>query len=431
MRNGGSPLAHLPSSTATPLDPLRWLAPPQRTPEPQPPVRASDAATSALAHYNEIISQRMIYLYKKALTECAELAAHAQRVETARSIALAAWQRQEDAAHAQALAEEADIHHHRVDTFRAITNGFAINLDILAVEMASWHGADNAMVLLAMKCCKDDANVQGYLDGRAAMDLQNAAARVNVLATSRCQEDDAHAKAFASKADKRTRRETTLRATQLQYVAQLGFTSSSKFFAWVVECNASRDGAVAEAPNRSPALAEKALAEEQHCHETATQEKALADKANEQRQTAAWEKALADEAHEQRQTAKHATLLAVTALTKLKADPKVGYGGPPPTHFSPPLTAAEVAELDAAILDKRRRHETAVREKALAKDMRRQEETTKKQRCADDEHLMAPVLPPDPSNAAIRRIWVECALLAAPLDAILAEIKRNNIAHEA
>jgi hypothetical protein len=44
---------------------------------------------------------------------------------------------------------------------------------------------------------------------------------------------------------------------------------------------------------------------------------------------------------------------------------------------------------------------------------------------------MAPVLPPDPIYMAIRRIWVECALLAAPLDAILAEIKRDNITHKA
>jgi hypothetical protein len=91
MRNSGSPPAHLPSSTATPLDPLHWLALPQRAPEPQPPVRTSDAATSALAHYNEIISQLMISLYKQALAKCAKLAAHAQRVETARSVALAAW----------------------------------------------------------------------------------------------------------------------------------------------------------------------------------------------------------------------------------------------------------------------------------------------------------------------------------------------------
>jgi hypothetical protein len=93
----------------------------------------------------------MISLYKQALAECAELAAHAQRVETARSVALAAWQRQEDAAHVQALAEEVDIQRHHNDTFPAITNGFAINLNILAVKMVSWHGVDDAMALLAMK----------------------------------------------------------------------------------------------------------------------------------------------------------------------------------------------------------------------------------------------------------------------------------------
>ena len=182
----------------------------------------------------------------------------------------------------QALAKEADIRCHRDDTFRAITDGFAIDLDILAVEMASWHGVDDAMALLAMKRCKDNANVQGYLDGRAAMAPQKAAMRANVLAASRRREDDAYAKAFASATDKRNCRETTLRANQLRYVAQLGFTSSSEFFAWVVEFDASRDGAVAEAPNRTPVLAKKSLAKERRCHKTATQERALANEANKQ-----------------------------------------------------------------------------------------------------------------------------------------------------
>jgi hypothetical protein len=44
---------------------------------------------------------------------------------------------------------------------------------------------------------------------------------------------------------------------------------------------------------------------------------------------------------------------------------------------------------------------------------------------------MAPVLPPDPVIVAIWCIWVECALLTAPLDAILAEIECNDIAHKA
>ncbi len=75
--------------------------------------------------------------------------------------------------------------------------------------------------------------------------------------------------------------------------------------------------------------------------------------------------------------------------------------------------------------------ESALPKPALVEDKRRQEETTKKQRRSEDECVMAPVLPPDPVNAAIRRIWVECALLAAPLDAILAEIERDDIAHKA
>ena len=273
MRNGGSPPAHLPSSTAPPLDPLRWLAPPQRAPEPQPPVRTSDAATSALAHYEEIMSQQMISLHEQALAECAELAAHAQRVETARSVALAAWRRQEDAAHAQALAEEADIRRNRDDTFRAITDGFAIDLDILAVEMASWHGADDAMALLAMKRREDDANAQGHLDGRAAMALRTAATRTNVLVASCRREDDAYAKAFASATDKRNRRETTLRANQLRYMAQLGFTSSSKFFAWVAECDASWDGAATESDvqRRHEVVLAAEAADVQRRHESAAQ----------------------------------------------------------------------------------------------------------------------------------------------------------------
>jgi hypothetical protein len=57
-----------------------------------------------LAHYNKIISQR---IFNQALAKCAKLAAHAQRAMTALSVAMATWQHQEDAAHAQALAEKA------------------------------------------------------------------------------------------------------------------------------------------------------------------------------------------------------------------------------------------------------------------------------------------------------------------------------------
>ncbi len=54
-----------------------------------------------------------------------------------------------------------------------------------------------------------------------------------------------------------------------------------------------------------------------------------------------------------------------------------------------------------------------------------------KQRRSDNECVMVPVLLPNPVNAEIRCIRVECSLLTAPLDAILAKIECNDIAHEA
>ncbi len=57
-------------------------------------------------------------------------------------------------------------------------------------------------------------------------------------------------------------------------------------------------------------LAEKALTEEQHRHKMAAREKALADKAYEQRRVATQEKALADEAYKQRLAATWEKVLA-------------------------------------------------------------------------------------------------------------------------
>ncbi len=83
------------------------------------------------------------------------------------------------------------------------------------------------------------------------------------------------------------------------------------------------------------------------------------------------------------EAAEHTMMLAVMALTKLEATPKLRYGGPPPTHFSPPLTADEVAELDVATLDKQCRHKMAAREKALA------DEANKQRRAATQEKALA------------------------------------------
>ena len=92
-----------------------------------------------------------------------------------------------------------------------------------------------------------------------------------------------------------------------------------------------------ESAKCAAATAEKALAEEQGLSSSAKMVLAEYDAQT----IASWDAAAVE-----------AVALGVMALTKLKAAPKLRYGGPPPTHFSPLLTAKEVAELDAATPDK-------------------------------------------------------------------------------
>ncbi len=94
------------------------------------------------------------------------------------------------------------------------------------------------------------------------------------------------------------------------------------------------------------------------------------------------------------------------------------------------LSAAGAAELALATAQVMVLADSPLPKPALAEDKWCLEETAKKQHHADDEHDMAPVLLPDPGKAAIQCIWVECALLAAPFDAILAKIERDDIAHK-
>ncbi len=177
-----------------------------------------------------------------------------------------------------------------------------------------------------------------------------------------------------------------------------------------------------EAAEQAAALAKLALAKEQRPHEAATQaamsaERSLANErcrhdtaaqaaesaelvlAEMQRchKTKAWEKALADDTCKRhcRESAKcYAALAKFAEPTRVSAD-------------------------------------LALSKPDLVEDKWRQEETAKKQHHSDNECVMPPVLPPNPVNAAIRHIRVECALLAAPLDAILAEIEHDDIAHKA
>jgi hypothetical protein len=141
--------------------------------------------------------------------------------------------------------------------------------------------------------------------------------------------------------------------------------------------------------------AEKALAMEQRCLELAKHAAAMAKKAlaEEQRLSLSAKMALAEYNAQTIaswdaaavEAVDHVMTLEVMALTKLKAAPKLRYGGPPPTHFSPPLTAKEVAELDAATLDKQRRHKMAAREKALADKANKQRQAAAQAKVPEDK----------------------------------------------
>ncbi len=83
-----------------------------------------------------------------------------------------------------------------------------------------------------------------------------------------------------------------------------------------------------ESAEHAAAMAEKALAKEQRLSSLAKM--ALAE--YDAQTIASWDAAAAE-------AVDHVTTLGVMALTELKAAPKLRYGGPPQTHFSPPLTA--------------------------------------------------------------------------------------------
>ncbi len=133
------------------------------------------------------------------------------------------------------------------------------------------------------------------------------------------------------------------------------------------------------------------------------------------------EMTLANERHCQK-VAKHGTTLGEKALAKEQRcsllEARAAELG---------LAAAQVTvSADLADLT-----DSALPKLALAKNKRRQEEAAAEQCRADNKRFMALVMLPELVDVAIRRIWANCTLRAAPLDTILAKIACNNIAHEA
>jgi hypothetical protein len=133
------------------------------------------------------------------------------------------------------------------NTLRMITDGFAINLANLTVEVASWDGANKAMVLLAMVQRNDAVNTQRLheeLAATAAKAPQKVAVRATKLAVSRSQEDDGHTQALTTAAAKRGRGKARNRANMQKHARLLGFGSYNDYIAWRARCEALVDDEV-------------------------------------------------------------------------------------------------------------------------------------------------------------------------------------------
>jgi hypothetical protein len=246
-------------------------------------------------------------------------------------------------------------------------------------------------------------------DERCRHKAATASAELALIKERRCHEALMWAalSAASSLANKQCHHEASklaLALTELVLVDEKRRQEAAKLAAASAELALAKEQRCHEAATQTAMSAESSLANKRCRHEAATQaaelaELVLAEKQRRHKMTAR-EKALANNACKQRcqELAKCTAVLARSALA---------------------------VEQTMVLAD------LALPKPVLVEDKRRQEETTKKLCRSDDERVMAPVLPPDPVNAAIRRIWVECALLAAPLDAILAEIEGNNIAHKA
>jgi hypothetical protein len=264
----------------------------------------------------------------------------------------------------------------------------------------------------------------------------------------RCHKVAAREKALADKANEQQRQESAERAAALAESVSATEQRCSLFAAPLkTATNLAIEKALAEladfAASWAKMLAEMALTAEQRCHEAARQEKALANDAKSQRcqESAARAVTLAESvsAVEKscRESADRPAVSAETTLANEHHRQKVAECSAMlgetvlATERRCSLLAAQAAELALAMARVAVSADSLLPKLVLAKDKQRQEETAKNQCRADDKRVMALVLPPDPGNTAIRRIWVECALIAAPLDAILAEIECDNIAHKA
>ncbi len=245
------------------------------------------------------------------------------------------------------------------------------------------------------------------------------------IGEQRQQAATAWEKALAQAADKQLCQEAAAASAELALVEERHCHKALMQAALSAASSLADEQCRHEADKQAAALTELALAEDRRRHESATQtamsaESSLANKRSHHEAAARAvelaELVLAKKQHHHKTTAREKALANNACERCCQESAKCTAA------LAKSTLAAEQTAVSA---------DSALPEPALAEDKQHQEETAKKQRRSDNEHVMAPVLPPDTVIAAIWCIWVECTLLAAPLEAILVKIECNDIAHEA
>jgi hypothetical protein len=176
---------------------------------------------------------------------------------------------------------------------------------------------------------------------------------------------------------------------------------ASKLALALAELTLANEQRCHKAAKQAAASAELALAKELHCHEAATQTAMSAESSLANKRCHHEAAAQAAESAEL-VLAKKQCCQETTMQEKALADNACKQH----CQESAECTAA-LAKLALAVEQTTVSADLALPEPALVEDKRHQEETAKKQHRSDDKHVIALVLPPDPINTAIRRIWVE------------------------
>jgi hypothetical protein len=322
---------------------------------------------------------RQHHLKEETAHKCQEANRH-QRLLDKR----AAYKRQE-AVHCQRLLDEETAHHQRLLDEEAarclMAKRAALKQQMVAAQtIFLWLCRRRLHIRLAHQTSQRQQHKAALTRLQYKQDCCSA-----LVEEQQRQAAAAQAMALADEADKRRRQDALATEQRRQ--------ESAERTAVTAENALAADQRRRELAKRAAETAEKALATEQRRRELAKRAAATTEKALAKEQCLSLLAKMAfTEYNAQTIVSWNAAAVEVAAfgamvLTELKAAPKLSYGGPPPTHFPPPFTAKEVAELNAATLDNQRqattqektladkankRRQAAALEKALADDANKQ-----------------------------------------------------------